>query len=181
MQVPTITQELVIHREARFTKSGDRRIVLGRRWVDDEHAPYVLFVMLNPSTANAVKDDPTIRKCMGITKRLGYGALLVVNLFDYITPDPKALRRWVIAEGLGDRVDPCGPPPADLAIMTMLSVKAARTICGWGTWGGWFPERVKDVLECLTEPHALHVTKGGHPGHPLYLPSDAKPIPYRLP
>lgn len=175
----TLTSELVIHRTARFSKSGDRRILLTRRWVADERAPYVLFVMLNPSTANAVNDDPTIRSCMRIARALGYGALHVVNLWDYITPDPKALRAWVIANGLGDRVDPHGGPPPDLLDMVIRSKHAALTLCGWGTWGGWFPKRVADVMECLTAPHALHVTKDGHPGHPLYLPKTATPKPYR--
>jgi hypothetical protein len=147
--------------------------------VADERAPYVLFVMLNPSTANAVNDDPTIRSCMRIARALGYGALHVVNLWDYITPDPKALRAWVIANGLGDRVDPHGGPPPDLLDMVIRSKHAALTLCGWGTWGGWFPKRVADVMECLTAPHALHVTKDGHPGHPLYLPKTATPKPYR--
>lgn len=61
----TLTSELVIHRTVRFSKSGDRRVLLTRRWVADERAPYVLFVMLNPSTANAVNDDPTMRMKTG--------------------------------------------------------------------------------------------------------------------
>lgn len=170
------TKEASIVRDARFTKSGDRRYLLTRRWVADEQSPYVLFVMLNPSTANAVKDDPTIRKCMKYARDWGYGALHVVNLFDYITAFPSSLRAW-----LTDNADTERERPLYLDIIRDQSQYAAVTVCGWGTWGGWFPERAQQVYAVLREPQALHITNDGHPGHPLYLKAGLRPVPFTLP
>lgn len=162
-----------IHRDARFAKSGDRRFLLTRRWAEAEDTPYVLFCMLNPSTANAEKDDPTIRKCMKYARDWGYGALHVVNLFDFITPSPGDLHEW-----LRSNEDREQQRPLYLDIIRDQSQYAALTVCGWGTWGGWFPERAKAVHAMLHRPHALHITKDGHPGHPLYLKSNAIPQPF---
>lgn len=174
--LPPPTPKDTIIREARITKSGERRFLLTRRWVPEEDAPYVLFVMLNPSTANAEKDDPTIRKCMKFARSWGYGALRVMNLWDKITPEPNELRTWTIeeVERMRGRVN----PDVYLSILQDQSAAAAVTVCGWGAWGGWFPERVYQVMKVLTNPHALHVTKDGHPGHPLYLSADLKPQPF---
>jgi hypothetical protein len=165
-----------IHRTARFTKSGDRRFLLTRRW-GPEDAPYVCFVMLNPSTANAEHDDPTIRKCMKYVRTWGYTQLRVVNLWDYITPNPHALLLWTKTQM---RPEERNHPDQYLGLIGDVSHGAALTVCGWGTWGTWFPDRVQAVLPMLKQPHALHLTKCGQPGHPLYLPGNAQPVPYQL-
>lgn len=172
--IPTKSDGII--RDARFTKSGDRRFLLTRRWVEDPEAPYVLFVMLNPSTANDRIDDPTIRKCMNFARDWGVGAIRVVNLFDFVTPSPKALMAWAKANGEIARDE-----GLYLDIIRDQSAGAETTVCGWGTWGGWFPERVRAVYSRLDCPWALHITKDGHPGHPLYLPKDLTLVPYTLP
>lgn len=161
-------------RDATFNKDGTKRVHLLRRWEADGEHRFVCFVMLNPSTANAEKDDPTIRKCIAFAKAWGYGALHVVNLFDFITPSPLELRAWV---GVHSH-HPRRHEPLDLQIIRETSATADMTVCGWGTWGGWFPERAREVYGVLTAPHALHVTKDGHPGHPLYLPASLRPQPF---
>lgn len=125
-----------------------------------------VFVMLNPSTADGSKDDPTIRRCVGFAKRLGYDRLVVVNLFAYRATNPKELL------ALNHDDDPVG-------VENSTYVKRATfedcgvVVCAWGAHGshlgqaetvmGWLPS---DKTYCLGK------TKAGHPRHPLYLPDD---------
>ena len=74
---------------AAFSPDRRYRYTLRRQW--DDALPYCLFVMLNPSTADATQDDPTIRRCIGFTKAWGFGGLLVGNLFALRSTDPAAL------------------------------------------------------------------------------------------
>lgn len=161
-----------ITRDARFTKSGERRFMLTRSWRGGD-GRYVLFCMLNPSTANASTDDPTIRRCIRYARDWGHSALHVVNLFDFITPSPEVLLRWT-------KENPMKNLQLYLDIIQCESFNSGLTVCGWGTWGGWFPERARQVYNALNSPHALRITKDGHPSHPLYLPANLKPVPFTL-
>ena len=102
----------------------------------------------------------------------------VVNLFDYITPSPSELLRWATETGQLDRDQGLGLYGN---IIRDQSRNAVITICGWGHFGAMFPERVRQVHGLLTHPHALRITKDGHPGHPLYLSKELRPIPYPAP
>lgn len=136
-----------------------------------------VFVMLNPSTADAKEDDPTIRRCVGFAKALGYDRLEVVNLFAWRATDP----REVLAMG-GDGFDPVGFRNQD-AVTSALE-GAGIVICAWGAHGGHLGQDetmlgwIEGHWSGLT-PHALKTTKDGFPGHPLYLPSHLRPTPYR--
>ena len=77
-------------RTALFSPCGRFRYRLGRRWGE---GPTIAFVLLNPSTADDQRDDPTIRRCIGFARRLGFGGLEVVNLYAYVATDPAELRR----------------------------------------------------------------------------------------
>ena len=79
-----------MHRTALFSRDRRFRYRLGRRWGD---GAAVCFVLLNPSTADETREDPTIRRCIGFARSLGYGALEVVNLYAYVATDPAELRR----------------------------------------------------------------------------------------
>lgn len=126
----------------------------------------LVFIMLNPSTADAVDDDPTIRRCIGFCKSLGYGKLSVVNLFAFRATDPSEL---LAAH------DPVGNENAKFIKDTVE--KADLTICAWGTKGS-INNQDKVVLELLKHSrlHALKISKRGYPCHPLYLKSDLKPF-----
>jgi hypothetical protein len=92
-----------MHRTALLSPCGTFRYRLGRRWSD---GPTVAFVLLNPSTADEVVDDPTVRRCIRFSERDGYGGLEVVNLYAYVATDPADLRRagctlWGPATGNG--------------------------------------------------------------------------------
>lgn len=129
----------------------------------------VNFIMLNPSTADATKSDPTITRCLNFAKAWGYGGLVVTNLFAYRATDPKVMRT---------AIDPVGPHNDDFIKRWALS--ADLVVCGWGTGGG-FMDRGRKVIGALqarqVQVHALRVTKDGHPGHPLYVPAWVKPQP----
>src|SRR5207237_5457574 len=76
---------------ASFSRDRRYRYRLWRRW--DAARPVVAFVMVNPSTADAGRDDPTIRRCIGFARSWGYGRLEVVDLFAYRGTDTRAPRR----------------------------------------------------------------------------------------
>lgn len=125
-----------------------------------------LFVMLNPSTADGNEDDPTIRRCVGFAKRLGYDRLDVVNLFAWRATDPREVLSMT-----GDG-DPIGPRNQE--VIGFAAEDAGVIICAWGVHGSHIGQN-ETVLGWLEgrKVHALGLTKDGHPRHPLYLKSDA--------
>lgn len=129
------------------------------------------FVMLNPSTADAMLDDPTIRRCIGYAKALGCDSLQVVNLFAYRSTSPDVLT--------GMSRDMAVGPENDRYIVQACAL-AAYVICAWGNHGTLFG-RADEVLKLLRErgvsPSALKINgKSGQPAHPLYLKGDARPM-----
>lgn len=138
---------------------GQYRYCLSRSWLLGEGT--VLFIMLNPSTADAETDDPTIRRCIGFARRWGYRQLLVGNLFAWRATNPRELRRVS---------DPVGPEN-DHHLVEM-SVGADAVIAAWGAHGV-YRNRSQHVLGLLRNPESLGLTKQGHPRHPLYLRADA--------
>jgi hypothetical protein len=148
-------------------ESQEYRYMLRRKWSSGP-SPTLCFVMLNPSTADAMKDDPTIRKCVTFARKLGYGEMLVVNLFAYRTPSPLALQRFK-----GDAVGPLNDEHLEA-----WAGFSSLTICAWGTGGAYQSRGVKVLrrLREITTPYCLRMTKSGHPEHPLYLPLNLNPI-----
>lgn len=123
-----------------------------------------LFIMLNPSTADASSDDPTIRRCLGYAVRWGYGVLQVVNLFGLRATDPRELLRH--RDPVGERNDEYVLDAARDATET-----GGIIVCAWGARGGYL-DRDAAVLRLIRSagavPHCLGFTRGGHPRHPLY-------------
>jgi hypothetical protein len=149
-----------IHRSADLSSDGVYRYALRRVW--DPNEPAILFVGLNPSTADHRVDDPTIRRCMRFARESGFGQLIVANLFAFRTSSPQSLRR---------AADPVGPE--NDRWLQELSVEASVSVAAWGN-GGTFLHRDRAVLELLRAPLCLGVTKRGHPKHPLYVPAAAR-------
>ena len=145
---------------------GAYRYRLERQW--DAEKSKVAFLMLNPSTADAEADDPTIRRCIGFAKSWGFGALIVGNLFALRSTAPDALYR---------HVDPVGPD--NDSHLVDIARSAGTIICAWGTHGA-LRGRGRTVAAMLDRHNlaALTVTRGGHPGHPLYIAASTKPKPY---
>jgi hypothetical protein len=145
------------------------RYSLTRDWGQTTYAcNRVAFIGLNPSTADAAEDDPTIRRCIRYAQDWGYSGLLMVNLYAYRATDPR---------DLAEAPDPVGNPHNDRAIQN-LAPTCDLFIAAWGaTDAPWRNERAAAVCRLLDGYflHSLGVTREGHPRHPLYLRADAKP------
>jgi hypothetical protein len=148
---------------------GQYRYQLTRRWGP---GPAVVWIMLNPSYADATIDDQTITKCIGFTTRQGFSALVVVNLFAFRA-------RW--PEDMQAAANPIGPE--NDAHIAAVAKAGAMTICAWGNDGGHLG-RDKVVIAWLrqngVEPYALKLTKKGQPGHPVMLGYNCLPQPFSL-
>jgi len=168
--------------DATISVDGRYRYHLWRRWLIGD-AGNVLFVMLNPSTADARQDDPTIRRCIGFAEAWGADRLDVVNLFAFRTSDPGELAQRAV-----DGANIVGPDNDDEIFLHARL--ASRIIVAWGQHGDDYPERVQKVLAILREaltyiaysgPRQLEClgrTKSGQPVHPLYQPRSALLMEY---
>jgi hypothetical protein len=158
-------------RGAIFSPCGTYRYRLWRVWDHDRHPMAV--VMLNPSTADAMVDDPTIRRCMAFARRDGAGGIVVVNLFAFRATDPKVLtaahRKGVDVRG----------PERNGHLRDAFAV-ADVVLCAWGAHP-LAAEAASEVL-ALVPPHleacCLGRTRDGYPRHPLYLAADTPREPY---
>lgn len=152
--------------EARFSECGNYRYTLTRRWQDGRGT--CVFIMLNPSTATATENDPSVRRCMGYARRWGHNRLVVLNLFAFRSTNPKHLYR---------AVDPIGPKNTDY--IQRFCGYADRIVCAWGTHGAHMG-RGPSVLSLLRSwgmlPSVLARTKDGTPMHPLYLKGSLEPV-----
>lgn len=158
-----------MHRAATFDPTGHYRYSLKRQW--DATAPAIAFVMLNPSTANAEWDDPTVRRCIRLAQSWGFGTLEVVNLFAWCATHPRELRR--AAEPVG---------PENDRYLQAAAQQASCLILAWGNGGGLY-QRDRAVLELLIpyRCYCLGKTQTGHPRHPLYLRRDVTRHPIGAP
>jgi hypothetical protein len=150
---------------ATISADGKYRYRLWRSWANGKS---LVFVMLNPSTADAREDDPTIRKCLGFAKRLGYGRLEVVNLFAWRATDPRELSK--VAEPIGLE--------NDQMILERCSA-ADLVIAAWGATKGvnrLVERRIREVSSLFRSagvaPSCLGRSKDGQPRHPLMLAYD---------
>ena len=142
------------------------RYSLSRTW--DNSKAYVLFIGLNPSTADENKDDPTIRRCIDYAKSWGFGGLKMVNPFAYRATLPSDLKKADFPIGVDN----------DKHIKE-LSSSASITIVAWSNDGSYL-NRDKEVLELIKNPMCLNINKSGQPSHPLYQKKDLKPKSYLL-
>lgn len=164
MKMPADTK-----RHATISECGKFRYRLWRKW--DVGSP-LLFIMLNPSKADGLQDDATIRRCFSFAARAGYGELEVVNLYAYRATDPQDLRRAGYPVG------------KDNDHHITAAVKDAAAVCvAWGAVG----PNLSRPAEVLTLVHGmcrtiqcLRITRSGYPQHPLYLPSDCTLQPFTI-
>jgi hypothetical protein len=155
---------------ADLSDCGRYRYRLWRDGWDEEDDRACLFVMCNPSTANAVDDDATIRRCVGFCSRWGYGRLFVVNLFAFRSTDPR---------GLLTAADPVGP---DNDVWIAAELKAAsRVVLAWGSPSQpalrrLIAARVRQIMSFADFPPntgRLGSCKDGSPRHPVRLPYES--------
>lgn len=160
---------MTMHSSAVISDCGRYRYLLSRNW---SPKPPCTFVMLNPSTADGKKDDPTIRKCIAYAKFWGCGALHVVNLFAYRATNPSALTE-TSASPIGPSADSYLTHACQLA-----SMNGGTIVCAWGNHGGIMNRgtRVRGLLDRTFDLHVLGLTKKGEPVHPLYQKGTLKPL-----
>lgn len=156
---------------AKISACGQYRYWLARDWyVGDELPNPLVFVMLNPSTADAEQNDPTITRCMRRAAMLGFNGIRVVNLFALRSADPTKLL---------EVADPVGPDNDAIIRNTCRGHK--MIIVAWGEEKPHIAKRVEDVkaifINLGLRLHALALTKGGHPRHPLYINYSTQPVP----
>jgi hypothetical protein len=147
------------------------RYVLWRRWGSGNRS--VVFIGLNPSTADEHTDDRTIRRCVGFGQSWEYPSLTVVNLFALRSIDPAWLKR--VSDPIGEQND---------EFILSQCLEAKLVVAAWGYHGDYL-QRGTAVSGLLTRAgirlYCLGCTKNGEPRHPLYLRADTRPVPYPIP
>jgi hypothetical protein len=154
-------------------RRGDRplyRYALERWW--DPQRPFVLWVLLNPSHADASTPDDTVDRCLARSQAWGgFGGLRIVNLFAWRDPKPQSLAPLGFESAVGN--------PHNDHFIAAHSSAAALTVVGWGDGNGiprtWLSQRERDMALLLVKPHCLGVTAQSHPRHPK--PQNASQLP----
>ena len=146
---------------ASFSPCRRYRYDLLRAWGPE---PFAMFIGLNPSTADEVNNDPTVRRCIRYARDWGYGGLIMTNIFAFRATDPKVMKACP---------EPVGP--GNDAALIRRAGQAGIVVAAWGTHGAHL-ERGAVVRNLLADLHCLRLTKDGHPSHPLYLPAHLEPL-----
>ena len=123
--------------------------------------------MLNPSTADEMRNDPTIERCQRRARAMGCGSLWIANLFAFRATRPEDLRRAADPEG-----------PENAGFLRDWSGAAGLTIVGWGVHGGLLGQAARVAPDLPGDVRHLGLTKDGHPRHPLYVPYAIRPEPW---
>lgn len=148
---------------AEFSSCRQYRYVLWRHWDWQGSARQVMFIGLNPSTADETEDDPTIRRCIRFAKDWGYGGLLMMNAYAFRATDPKVMKA---------AADPLGP--GNLEAFGYRRTQVGLIVAAWGAHCS--EEHERTICQAIAQPvHCLGRTKAGRPKHPLYLRADTKP------
>ena len=154
--------------EAVYSACETYRYSLTRAW--EPEGKRLLYIMLNPSKATELANDPTIERCERRARALGYGGFRACNLFALRETDPAKLRRHEAPEG-----------PRNVDQIREALDWADDVLCAWGVHGVHRDQNdvIRDVLRDSSSPIlVLGLTKEGHPRHPLYMPYSAEPVPW---
>jgi hypothetical protein len=162
-----MTEPQYLNKGAIFSNDRKYRYKLWRTW--DINKPSILFIMLNPSTADENILDPTLRRCLGYAMKWGYGTMYICNLFALRSTNPKEL--YISDDSIG---------PDNNRYIRETANECEKIILAWGNHGN-LDDRYIDVIELLTEPieyplFILARTKMLQPSHPLYLKGDLIPV-----
>jgi hypothetical protein len=151
---------------AHFSRCRTWRYALWRQW--DAARPWVMLIGLNPSTADARRNDPTIRRCIGFARDWGYGGVWVLNLFAFRATDPRDLKAAV--DPVGTRTD---------WWLRRIARQCDRVVAVWGN-DGRFLNRSDAVRKMLGGALSIiRLNASGEPAHPLYLPKTLRPTEWR--
>ena len=155
---------------AEFSPDEIYRYTLTRQWDDGQ---CIAWLMFNPSTATITKDDHTIRKCIGFSRRWGFGRLIILNLYAVRNTDPRAVARMG-AGAVG--------PMNDYWIKQAAS-NAREIVCAWGCAQHAFEidKRIETVFRLIGDTipmSCLGYRKDNHPKHPLTIGYDVERVPF---
>lgn len=160
------TIDLTIPKGAIFSEDGKYRYALWRSW--SQYRKPLMFIGLNPSTANGTMNDPTITRLMARADQEGFGGLLAGNLYALVSSNPSVLL------GEGDTIG----PETDDYLLKMIGM-TGRVLCAWGSFSA-AKDRAEEVIKLVVEPYCLGINAGGAPKHPLYIPYDKQMVRYRI-
>ena len=152
-----------------FVEDRTHRLYLWRRW--NKSQPWIMFIGLNPSTADERLNDPTIRRCIGFAERWGYGGMFMCNVFTLVSSDPAKLNTR-IPEVKGSSL-----------AMRVIRDKCDKAVASWGGLITKVKDREDRVARTITELSPLYclgTTKQGHPRHPLYIPYSQELVLFRV-
>lgn len=147
---------------AKLSACRKYRYALWRTW--DDSKPRVMFIGLNPSTADETVDDPTLVRCMNFARDWGYGGVCTANLFAFRATDPAAMKQ---------ASDPVGADNDKW--LKKLASEAGLIIAAWGN-DGRFMDRSSAVIKMMPAMQCLKINSSGEPAHPLYQPKSRKPV-----
>ena len=165
MAIFTNMEEIFKNNGAHFDETRTYRYALWRTW--DESKPKIMFVGLNPSTANENDNDPTIRRVISFAQKWGYGSVFMVNLFPFVTTYPSELEKNKKNINENDE------------FVKMIASHCEKIVFAWGN----FKEatiRGKEMAMKFPTAYALQINKNGTPKHPLYVRGDFNLIHYKL-
>lgn len=148
---------------AAISEDGAYRYLLARDWSVGDR---ILWIMLNPSTADANVDDPTIRRCIRFSRDWGFGSMEVVNLFALRSTDP---------QHLAHRPDADGGAQNRMYVLDAMA-DAQLSVAAWGAHKMVRSSKLRTEVEARS-PWCLGVTKDGYPRHPLYVAAATEPVP----
>lgn len=158
---------------ALLSPCGTYRYALTRDWYPKGGLGHVLWIMLNPSTADAETDDRTIRRCQDYARTWGYDGITVANLFALRATKPAALF---------SHPDPVGPANDDVLAALLAARGVGMVVAGWGVLGRHllrYADIVRLAGKADRDLYALALTKDGQPRHPLYLAGELTPFVWR--
>lgn len=163
---------MILKRDALIDETGSYRYSLRRQW--DNSKKRVLWIMLNPSTADNQGDDPTIEACIRFTKKWGYGSFEVVNLFAYRATEPSMLKKITKDEAIGTE---------NMNYICDALERADLIVAAWGENGKIHKRYQDDDLITLFKQYelkCLRILTDGNPGHPLYVGTDTSLKDFKL-
>lgn len=154
---------------ATFSTCRNYRFLLWRIW--DETKPLVMFIGLNPSTANEGSEDPTIRRVKSIASNLRYGGFYMMNLFPLVSTDPARLSEFYHTpfHEIEEK--------ANYEHLKFHASQCKDIVFAWGNFK-IAESKSKEVIEMFPGAYALHINNNGSPKHPLYCKSDSQLIPF---
>lgn len=161
--------ELFQRSGAQFSSCRTYRFALWRIW--DKSLPLVMFIGLNPSTANETEADPTIKRVIQIARNNGFGGMYMMNCFPLVSTDPSKLMSF--HNGLSSQ-------HYNNTWLVEMSLKCSEIVFAWGNFKVVRQlGRDQELIELFPNAKALHINKNGSPKHPLYCRADSPLIPFR--